>query len=146
MMSMTDLVDKGVETLNIDSGCPLEKEFTELIHMNSLMVIIPNCQSSWFMTHLCMWCFDLRHQIHLMDGWSYFDYDLQIRSHGISKTSYIRCDMKSTKMIVWSRGNHLPQYLKRLTQGMRCNEIIGKGSRNIGEKVFDDFVLASVLT
>ena len=44
MMSMTDLVAIGVETLRINSGCPLEKEFTELISMNPLMVIIPNCQ------------------------------------------------------------------------------------------------------
>ena len=34
MMSMTDLIDINVETLRIDSGCSLEKEFTELIRMN----------------------------------------------------------------------------------------------------------------
>ena len=34
MMSMTDLVAISVETLKIDSGCSLEKEFTELIHIN----------------------------------------------------------------------------------------------------------------
>ena len=34
MMSMADLVTIGVETLRINSGCSLEKEFTELIHMN----------------------------------------------------------------------------------------------------------------
>ena len=34
MMSMLDLIAIGVETLRIDSGCYLEKEFTELIHMN----------------------------------------------------------------------------------------------------------------
>ena len=34
MMSMTDLVAIGVEIERIDSGCSLEKEFTELIHMN----------------------------------------------------------------------------------------------------------------
>ena len=34
MMSMVDLIDIGVETLRIDSGCSLEKEFTELIRMN----------------------------------------------------------------------------------------------------------------
>ena len=38
MMSMVDLVAIGVETLRIDSGCSLEKEFTELICMNPLMV------------------------------------------------------------------------------------------------------------
>ena len=34
MMSMADLIIIGVETLRIDSGCSLEKEFTELIRMN----------------------------------------------------------------------------------------------------------------
>ena len=35
MMSMTDLVAIGVKTPMIDSGCSLEKEFMELICMNS---------------------------------------------------------------------------------------------------------------
>ena len=34
MMSMADPIAIGVETLGIDSGCSLEKEFTELIRMN----------------------------------------------------------------------------------------------------------------
>ena len=34
MMNMVDLIAIGVETLRIDSGCSLEKEFTELICMN----------------------------------------------------------------------------------------------------------------
>ena len=34
MMSMVDPIAIGVETLRIDSGCSLEKEFTELIGMN----------------------------------------------------------------------------------------------------------------
>ena len=34
MMSMADRITIGVETLRIDSGCSLEKEFTELIRMN----------------------------------------------------------------------------------------------------------------
>ena len=34
MMSMADPVAIGVETPKIDSGCYLEKEFTELIHIN----------------------------------------------------------------------------------------------------------------
>ena len=34
MMSMADHIAIGVETLRIDSECSLEKEFTELIHMN----------------------------------------------------------------------------------------------------------------
>ena len=35
MMSMADLVAIGVETLSIDSGYSLEKEFTELIRINT---------------------------------------------------------------------------------------------------------------
>ena len=42
MMSMADHVAIIVETLRIDIRCSLEKEFNELIHMNHLMVIIPN--------------------------------------------------------------------------------------------------------
>ena len=34
MMSMVDPIAIGVETLRIDNGCSLEKEFTELIRMN----------------------------------------------------------------------------------------------------------------
>ena len=34
MMSMTDPIAIGVDTLRIDSGCSLKKEFTELIRMN----------------------------------------------------------------------------------------------------------------
>ena len=44
MMSMTDHVAIGVETLRIDSECFLEKEFIVLIRMNLNMVIIHNCQ------------------------------------------------------------------------------------------------------
>ena len=32
-----------------------------------------------------------------------------------------------------------PRYLRRLTQGMRCDEILGQGSENIKERVPDDF-------
>ena len=38
MMSMDALVVVGVETLRIYSMCSLEKEFTEMIRMNPLMV------------------------------------------------------------------------------------------------------------
>ena len=34
MMSMTNPIAIGVETLRIDSGCSLEKEFIELIRIN----------------------------------------------------------------------------------------------------------------
>ena len=42
MMSMVDLVAISIETTRIDSGCSLQKEFTELIRMNPLMVL---CQT-----------------------------------------------------------------------------------------------------
>ena len=35
MMSIADPIGIGVETLRIDSGCSLEKEFIELIRMNA---------------------------------------------------------------------------------------------------------------
>ena len=43
-MSIVDPIAIGVETLMIDSGCSLEKEFSELICMNSqiLLYIIVN--------------------------------------------------------------------------------------------------------
>ena len=34
IMSMVDPIAIGIETLRIDSGCSLEKEFTELIGIN----------------------------------------------------------------------------------------------------------------
>ena len=36
---MADPIAISVDTLRIDSGCSLEKEFTELIHMNPWMVL-----------------------------------------------------------------------------------------------------------
>ena len=42
------------------------------------------------------------------------NYDLRIPSHEISKTSYIRYDMKSTKMIVWSRWDHSPSIFEEI--------------------------------
>ena len=64
MMSMTDPLTISVEILRIDSGCSLEKEFTELIRMNPLIVIIPNYQSglfmSWWLTD--RFCASLKHK------------------------------------------------------------------------------------
>ena len=114
MMSMTDIVAISVETLRIDIGCSLEKEFTELIRMSPWMMIISNCQSGWFMSWLCMWTFDLRYQRYLVDGWSCFDYDLRTPSHVISKMSFIGFNMKSTKMSVWSMWDHPPSVIEEI--------------------------------
>ena len=108
MMSMTDPVAISVETLRIESGCSLEKEFIKFIRMNPCMVILPNCQLCWFMSCLCMWSFDMRHQRHVVDRWLYIDYDLRILNHEISKISYIRYDMKCLKTIVWWWWDHPP--------------------------------------
>ena len=45
MMGITDLVLINMETLRINYGCYLEKNFTKLIRMNPQMVIILNCLS-----------------------------------------------------------------------------------------------------
>ena len=42
MTSKANLVAVDVETLTVDSGCSLKKEFTELIYMNPRMVL---CQT-----------------------------------------------------------------------------------------------------
>ena len=55
-----------------------------------------------------MWSFDLRHQRYFVDGWPCFNYDLRIPSHKISKTAYIGYNIKSSKMIVYPRYDHLP--------------------------------------
>ena len=39
MMNMANHVEIGVDTLNIDNECSLEKEFTKLIYMRTLMVL-----------------------------------------------------------------------------------------------------------
>ena len=91
---MADPVAISVETLKIDSGCSLEKEFSELrTELSMKLIHVP-----------IMYGFvDLRNQRHFVDGCSCFDYNLRIPSHGISKTSYIGYDIKSSKMIMWSR-------------------------------------------
>ena len=76
----------------------------------SLNSIIPNCQSSCIISRLCMWSCDLRHQRHLVVD----DHVLIIPSHGISKTSHIRDDMKSLKIIVWSRWDRSPSIFEEI--------------------------------
>ena len=104
MTSMTDLVDIDVETLKIDSECSLEKEFAELIRMNIWMIIIPNWQTDWFMSRLYMQSFDLRHQRHLVDIWTCFDYNLRIPSreirHEVLKDACV-VKMRSFGLGIW---------------------------------------------
>ena len=53
--------------------------------------------------------------------------------------------MKSSKTIVCQNGIVRPQYLRILTQGMRCDKILGQDIGNI-EGVPDDFLHILVLT
>ena len=64
------------------------------------------------MSYFCMRSFDLRQQKHLVDERLCFDYDLRIPRHAIYKISYIRFDMKSSKMIVWLICDHPPLVLE----------------------------------
>ena len=54
-------------------------------------------------------------------------------------TGYIKCHIIDITWLCDQDGIICPWYLRRLTQGMRCNEILGQGSRNIGEGDPDDF-------
>ena len=75
-------------------------------------------------------------------GWkTCFDHDLYIPGHRISKMTYIEYDIKFSKVTVWSRWIVYPWYLRRLTQGMRCNEILGQDIENIGKGILNDFML-----
>ena len=56
MMSMADVVAIGVETLRIDSVCSLEKELTEFIHMNLLIVLYVTINQV-DLCHSCVWVF-----------------------------------------------------------------------------------------
>ena len=114
MMSMADPIAIGVETLRIDSGC-----FGERVHWidryESLNGNIPNCQSGWFMSWLCMWSFDLRHQRHRV----------LIMTYESLVTGYLKRHILDT---TWSPRRWLcdqdgiihPRYMRRSTQGMRC--------------------------
>ena len=53
MMSMVDLMVIGVETLRINNGCSLQKEFTELTHMNPLIVLCQNINQV-YLYHDCV--------------------------------------------------------------------------------------------
>ena len=139
MMSMAVPIDISVETLRIDSGCSLEKEFTELIYMNLWMVLyitvneVVSCHGcvcgplTWDSKDI-LWMYD-----HFL-----------IMTYESLATGYLKCHILDT---TWSQQRWLcdqvgiihARYLRRLTQGIICNEILGQDSRNIIEGVPDDF-------
>ena len=138
MMSMADPIAIGVETLRINSGCSLEKEFIELIRMNPWMILYLtiNQVNSY---HGCVYgslTWDTKDILWMDDR-------VLIMTYEPLATWYLKRHILDT---TWSPRRWLcdqdgiihPRYLRRLTQGMRCNEILGKGSRNIGG-VPDDF-------
>ena len=139
MMSMADPIAIGVETLRIDSGYSLEKEFTELIHINPWMVLyltvnqVDSC-------HGCV-CGPLT-----WDNKDIFWIDdcVLIMTYESLVTRYLNRHILDTafsprRWLCDQDGIIHPRYLKRLTQGMRCYEIFGQGSRKIKEGVLDDF-------
>ena len=108
-MSMADPIAIGVETLRIDSVCSLEKEFSELICMNPWMVLyltfnqVDSC-------HGCI-CDPLT--------WDtkdilWMDDRILIMTYESLVTRYLGYDMKSTKMIVWSRWDHPPSVFEEI--------------------------------
>ena len=139
MMTMADPIAIGVGTLRIYSGCSLEKEFTKLICMNPWMVLyltvnqVDSCNScvcgplTWD-TKDILW----------------MDDRVLIMTYESLATGYLKCHILDT---AWSPRRWLcdqdgiihPRYLRRLTQGMRCDKILGQGGRNIEERVLDDF-------
>ena len=53
MMSMSDPIAIGVETLKVDSECSLEKEFTRYIRMNPSIVLYLNV-NQFDSCHVCV--------------------------------------------------------------------------------------------
>ena len=139
MMSMADPIAIGVETLRIDSGCSLEKEFTELIRMNPWMVLyltvnqVDSC-------HGCV-CgpltWDTKDILWMDDRVLIMTYESLVT--GYLKRHILDTTWSPRRWLCGQDGIIHPRYLRRLTQGMRCDEILGQGSRNIGEGVPDDF-------
>ena len=137
-MSMAEPIAIGMETLRIDSECSLEKEFTELIRINPRMVLylIVNqvyschgcvCGPLTWDTKDILWMDDL----------------VLIMTYESLVTGYLKLHILDTTWSPWrwlcdQDGFIYPWYLRRLTQGMRCNKILGQGSRNIGERVLDE--------
>ena len=129
----------SAETLKINSGCYLEKEFTKLIRMNPWIVLYLNVNQV-DSCHSCV-CGPLT--------WDtkdilWMDDRVLIRTYESLAMGYLKRHILD---MTWSLRRWLcdqdriihPRYLRRLTQGMRCDEILGQGSRNIKEWVLDDF-------
>ena len=116
MMSMADPIAIGVETLRIDSGCSLEKEFTELICMNPWMVLYLTVNQ----VDLCHDCvcgpltWDTKDSLWMDDCVLIMTYEFLV-------TGYLKCHILDT---TWSSRRWLcgqdgiihPRYLRRLTQ------------------------------
>ena len=79
-----------------------------------------------------------------MDGWPHFDYNVQIPSHINSKCHILDITWSLWRWLCGHDEIFYPHYVRRLTQGIRCNEILGQGSGNIGG-VLDDFLQALLL-
>ena len=139
MMSMADPIAIGVETLRVDRGWSLEKEFTELIGMNPWMVLyltvnqVDSCRG--YVCGPLTW--DTKDILWMDDPVLSMTYESL--ATGYLKHHILDTAWSSQRLLCDQDGIIHPLYLRRLTQGMRCNEILGQGIRNIGEGVPDDF-------
>ena len=145
MMSMVEVVAISLETLRINSESSLKKEFTQLISMNLCMVLylivsqVNPCHD--FACGPLTW--DTK-DILWMD-----DHVLMITYESLA-TGSLKCHILDTTWSPWrwlcgQDGIVHPRYLRKLTQGMGCDVILGQGSKNIWG-VLDDFLHVLVLT
>ena len=141
MMSMTDLIAISVKIIRIYSGCSLEKEFTESIRMNPWMVLyltvnqVDSC-------HGCV-CgpltWDTKDILWMNDRVLIMTYESL--DTGYLKRHILDMTWSPRRWLCDKDGIIRPWYLSSLTQGMRCDEILGQGSRNIRERVSNDFYM-----
>ena len=139
MMSMADPIGNGVETLRIDSGCSLEKEFTELIRINPWMILYLTVNQVYlchgFVCGPLTW--DTKDILWMDDRVLIMTYESL--ASGYLKRHILDTTWSPRRWLCDQDGIIHPRYLRRLTQRMRCNEILGQGNRNIREGVLDDF-------
>ena len=104
MMSVADLVAIGVETLRIDCEYSMEKEFTELIRMNSkLSIRLIHCM----IMYVVLWLEALKYIL-------WMDDHILIMTYESLAMGYLKNDILDTKMIVWSRWDHQPSVFEEI--------------------------------
>ena len=139
MMSMADPIAIGVETLRIDNGCSLEKEFTELIRMNPWIVLYLTVNQ----VDLCHGCvcgpltWDTKDILWMDDCVLIMTYESL--DTGYLKRHILDRTWSPRRWLCDQHGIIHPRYLRRLTQRNEMDEILGQCSKNIRERIPDDF-------